>query len=214
MPAGPRQKLSRDTLFVLGRVHGTGRDDRGARPGPTLGRVGRAGAGDSAQRADKAFALPNGHAPGRPQRPRRQEAVRREVVEETGIRVGAVFYHSSQPWPFPAQLMIGCMAEALTSEIKVDPDVRLAANRRHRATALKRPPRLTRVVAASPWPDARLHAPPQELADARWFTREEVVEAMRRSTDLRAPGIRVPPKYALSHQLIRAWLESGAAAKF
>jgi NAD+ diphosphatase len=56
--------------------------------------------------------------------PRAQEAVRREVVEETGVRVGPVFYHSSQPWPFPAQLMLGCIAEAASTAITVDPDVR------------------------------------------------------------------------------------------
>ena len=50
-----------------------------------------------------------------------EEAVRREVLEESGIEVGAVRYHSSQPWPFPASLMIGCMAEATTQTITVDP---------------------------------------------------------------------------------------------
>jgi NAD+ diphosphatase len=49
-----------------------------------------------------------------------EEAVRREVSEEAGIEVGAVRYASSQPWPFPSSLMIGCQAEALTDEIKVD----------------------------------------------------------------------------------------------
>lgn len=49
-----------------------------------------------------------------------EEAVRREVFEEAGIRVGEVRYHSSQPWPFPASLMLGCMAEATTEEIRVD----------------------------------------------------------------------------------------------
>eukprot|EP01114_Cavostelium_apophysatum_P003016 TRINITY_DN12728_c0_g1_i1.p1 TRINITY_DN12728_c0_g1~~TRINITY_DN12728_c0_g1_i1.p1 ORF type:complete len:356 (-),score=35.14 TRINITY_DN12728_c0_g1_i1:16-1083(-) len=51
-----------------------------------------------------------------------EEAVRREVLEESGIKVGAVHYHSSQPWPFPSQLMIGCFCEALSSEITVDED--------------------------------------------------------------------------------------------
>jgi len=50
-----------------------------------------------------------------------EEAVRREVFEEAGIKVGAVSYHSSQPWPFPASLMIGCHGEAITSEISIDP---------------------------------------------------------------------------------------------
>ncbi|HEY3912806.1 MAG TPA: NAD(+) diphosphatase [Stellaceae bacterium] len=49
-----------------------------------------------------------------------EEAVAREVREETGIEVGAVDYHSSQPWPFPANIMLGFHAEALTSEITVD----------------------------------------------------------------------------------------------
>jgi NAD+ diphosphatase len=46
-----------------------------------------------------------------------EDAVRREVYEETNIRVGAVTYHSSQPWPFPSSLMLGFMAEATSSEI-------------------------------------------------------------------------------------------------
>ena len=49
-----------------------------------------------------------------------EEAVRREVMEETGVRAGRVGYHASQPWPFPSSLMIGCLAEAETSEITVD----------------------------------------------------------------------------------------------
>ncbi len=49
-----------------------------------------------------------------------EEAVRREVMEESGIRVGRVAYHSSQPWPFPHSLMIGCHAEALSSEVDRD----------------------------------------------------------------------------------------------
>lgn len=51
-----------------------------------------------------------------------EEAVRREVLEEVGIRAGRVRYHSSQPWPFPSSLMIGCMAEAEDEEIRLDPD--------------------------------------------------------------------------------------------
>lgn len=49
-----------------------------------------------------------------------EEAVRREVKEEAGIRIGRVAYHSSQPWPFPHSLMIGCHAEALTTEVERD----------------------------------------------------------------------------------------------
>jgi NAD+ diphosphatase len=49
-----------------------------------------------------------------------EDAVRRETLEESGVRVGEVRYLASQPWPFPASLMIGCIAEALTDELTID----------------------------------------------------------------------------------------------
>ncbi len=49
-----------------------------------------------------------------------EEAVAREVMEEAGISVGNIRFHSSQPWPFPSSLMIGCHADALTTEIAMD----------------------------------------------------------------------------------------------
>ncbi|KPQ20594.1 MAG: NAD+ diphosphatase [Rhodobacteraceae bacterium HLUCCA24] len=48
-------------------------------------------------------------------------AVRREVAEEAGVIVGRVGYLASQPWPFPASLMLGCHGEALSEEITLDP---------------------------------------------------------------------------------------------
>jgi NAD+ diphosphatase len=51
-----------------------------------------------------------------------EEAVAREVQEEAGIRVADVRYHSSQPWPFPASLMLGFHARATSREIRVDQD--------------------------------------------------------------------------------------------
>jgi len=51
-----------------------------------------------------------------------EEAVRREVREEAGVRVGAVRYHSSQPWPFPGSIMLGFVARAETTEIAIDGD--------------------------------------------------------------------------------------------
>ncbi len=50
-----------------------------------------------------------------------EAAVRREVAEETGIAIGPVHYVFSQPWPFPASLMLGCRAEALDEAITLDP---------------------------------------------------------------------------------------------
>lgn len=46
--------------------------------------------------------------------------MRREVWEESGVRVGPVRYVTSQPWPMPSSLMIGCHAVALTTDINVD----------------------------------------------------------------------------------------------
>ncbi|MCU0826316.1 MAG: NAD(+) diphosphatase [Tabrizicola sp.] len=51
-----------------------------------------------------------------------EAAVRREVLEEAGVRCGTVKYLASQPWPFPASLMIGAATEALDPTLTVDPE--------------------------------------------------------------------------------------------
>lgn len=63
------------------------------------------------------------------------------MYEEAGIEVGDVFYHSSQPWPYPSSLMIGAIGIAKPGQtIRCDLD--------------------------------------NELEDARWFTREQVLEVI------------------------------------
>lgn len=52
-----------------------------------------------------------------------EDAVRREVFEESGVRVGPCTYHSSQPWPFPASLMLGFTAEAIDPTIRLGPEL-------------------------------------------------------------------------------------------
>ena len=91
-----------------------------------------------------------------------EEAVAREVMEEAGIRVENVRYHSSQPWPFPSSLMIGCHADAATTDISMDPE---------------------------------------EMADVRWFHREEVLLALEE----KSVALKVPGPIAIAHHLIRAW---------
>lgn len=49
-----------------------------------------------------------------------EDAVRRETEEESGVKVGPVQYVSCQPWPMPSSLMIGCLAVAMSTDIKVD----------------------------------------------------------------------------------------------
>ncbi len=91
-----------------------------------------------------------------------EEGVRREVMEESGIAVGRVAYHSSQPWPFPSSLMIGCHAEAISDVITTDPG---------------------------------------EMADVRWFTRDEVKLALENKLE----GVSVPGPIAIAHHLIKTW---------
>ena len=50
-----------------------------------------------------------------------EHAVRRETLEEAGIRVGEVRFHSTQPWPFPHSLMIGCVGYAESTALAIDP---------------------------------------------------------------------------------------------
>jgi NAD+ diphosphatase len=92
-----------------------------------------------------------------------EEAVAREVKEEVGLEVDQVVYHSSQPWPFPMSLMIGCFAHVTGEEISVDPE---------------------------------------ELDDARWFTREEIQRALESPE---AVDFGIPNRIAIAHHLIRAW---------
>ena len=97
-----------------------------------------------------------------------EEAVRREVREESGIRCGRVRYLAGQPWPFPSSLMIGFLAEALTEEITVDPE---------------------------------------ELAEARWFSRDEVREMIRRAAEGADDPAQVslPQPIAIAHHICRRW---------
>jgi NAD+ diphosphatase len=66
------------------------------------------------------------------------DAVRRETREETSVRIGRVQFLASQPWPFPANLMLGCWGEALTDEIVIDAEIEDArwVNRAEMAMAL------------------------------------------------------------------------------
>jgi NAD+ diphosphatase len=49
-----------------------------------------------------------------------EDAVRREILEESGIRCTDVNYYMTQPWPYPSSLMIGCTARATSEDIVVD----------------------------------------------------------------------------------------------
>lgn len=92
-----------------------------------------------------------------------EEAVAREVFEESGVRVRDVTYVASQPWPFPSQLMIGCHSHADDDALTIDET---------------------------------------EMAEIKWFTRDEVASGLAGEGPFRAP-----PPHAIAHTLMQWWLD-------
>jgi len=90
-----------------------------------------------------------------------EQAVSREVGEETGLRVSGLHYVGSQPWPMPRSLMLGFVARA---------------------------PGAQQIVVDG-----------EEIAEARWFTREELLAAVS------AREVLLPPPVSIAHQIIVAW---------
>jgi NAD+ diphosphatase len=89
-----------------------------------------------------------------------EETVRREVYEESGVEVADIQYRSSQPWPFPASLMLGFRATARDDALRIDPD---------------------------------------ELVDAGWYTRTQLIDPERRPIGLPNPD-------SIARHLIEDWL--------
>ncbi len=89
-----------------------------------------------------------------------EETVARELFEEAGIDVTDVTYRSSQPWPFPASLMLGFRARALDDRLTIDRD---------------------------------------ELEDAGWFTRAQLLDPVLRP-------VRLPNRDSIARDLIESWL--------
>lgn len=92
-----------------------------------------------------------------------EQAVAREVAEETAIRVEEVSYHSSQPWPFPGSIMLGFTALAGSTVIALND---------------------------------------RELEDARWFTRDEIIGALRRGE------LKLPTRVSIAYRLIEDWFDA------
>jgi NAD+ diphosphatase len=89
-----------------------------------------------------------------------EETVRREVYEEAGVEVVDLQYRSSQPWPFPASLMLGFRALAQSDQLRIDPE---------------------------------------ELVDAGWYTRAQLIDPERRP-------IQLPNRDSIARHLIEDWL--------
>lgn len=93
-----------------------------------------------------------------------EDAVVREVAEETTVEVEQVDYHSSQPWPFPSSLMLGFFARAASDDI---------------------------------------HCADDELEDARWFSRHDIVRGLEDRT------LRLPRKLSIAYRLVQEWFDRG-----
>jgi NAD+ diphosphatase len=89
-----------------------------------------------------------------------EQAVAREVMEEAGVEVADVTYFGNQPWPFPASLMVGFFARAVSTEVHVDGD---------------------------------------EIEEARWFSRGEVLAGAE------AGSLVLPGGISISRSLVEAW---------
>ena len=112
-----------------------------------------------------------------------EDAVRREVWEESGVVLSRVLIHSTQPWPYPANLMIGAIAQVASPEdevIKLDND--------------------------------------PELETARWFSIDEIKEALEHGTSTlgedagsgyKEGNLRLPPRTAIANQLITSVVSGG-----
>jgi NAD+ diphosphatase len=90
-----------------------------------------------------------------------EQAVVREVAEETGLSVAEVRYLGSQPWPMPQSLMLGFRARAA--------------------------------------PGQQITVDSREIAEARWFTRTGLRDAID------SGEIRLPPPVSIAHRIIESW---------
>ncbi|KAK7330137.1 hypothetical protein VNO77_24323 [Canavalia gladiata] len=132
-----------------------------------------------------------------------EEAVRRETWEETGIEVGEVVYHSSQPWPvgpnsIPCQLMVGFFAYAKSLEITVDKKELEDAQWYSREDVRKA------LTFAKYKKAQRTAAAKVEQMCKGVETKQSLAADFKVESDEQAPII-VPGPYAIAHHLISSW---------
>lgn len=139
-----------------------------------------------------------------------EEAVRRETWEETGIEVGEVIYHSSQPWPvgpssMPCQLMVGFFAYAKSLEINVDKD-ELEDAQWHNREEVKKALTFTEYEKAQRTAAIKVEQICKGVKQSQNLTSDFNTE----SEEL-APMF-VPGPYAIAHHLISTWAFQGAVS--
>ncbi|KAH9623127.1 hypothetical protein KSS87_001702 [Heliosperma pusillum] len=136
-----------------------------------------------------------------------EEAVRRETWEETGIEVGEVVYHSSQPWPvgpssMPCQLMVGFFAFAKSLEINVDKD-ELEDARWHSREEVKKALSVAEYEKAQKTSATKVDQICKGIKQCQNFSSDYNTE----SGEL-APMF-IPGPFAIAHHLISTWVSQG-----
>ncbi|VVB17041.1 unnamed protein product [Arabis nemorensis] len=137
-----------------------------------------------------------------------EEAVRRETWEETGIEVGEVVYHSSQPWPvgpssMPCQLMLGFFAFAKTLDINLDKDELEDAQWHSREDVKK-------ALAFAEYRKAQTTAASKIEQMCKGVERSQSL-----STDFNVESgelapMFIPGPFAIAHHLISTWVDQGS----
>ncbi|GER37068.1 nudix hydrolase homolog 19 [Striga asiatica] len=143
-----------------------------------------------------------------------EEAVRRETLEETGIEVGEVVYHSSQPWPvgpssMPCQLMVGFFAYAKTLDISVD-KAELEDAQWHNREDVKK------ALTFAEYRKAQKTAAAKVEQMCRGLVKEQSLSSDFNVESGELAPMFVPGPFAIAHHLISCWanqkLPSGTTA--
>ncbi|KAL8040640.1 hypothetical protein ABFX02_10G111100 [Erythranthe guttata] len=133
-----------------------------------------------------------------------EEAVRRETWEETGIEVGEVVYHSSQPWPvgpssMPCQLMIGFFAYAKTLEITVDKE-ELEDAKWHNREDVKKALTFAEYKKAQMTTAAKVEQMCKGVGKGQNLSSDFNVESGELAS------MFIPAPFAIAHHLISSWV--------
>ncbi|XP_022730621.1 nudix hydrolase 19, chloroplastic-like [Durio zibethinus] len=136
-----------------------------------------------------------------------EEAVRRETYEETGIEVGEVVYHSSQPWPvgpssMPCQLMVGFFAYAKSLEINVDKEELEDAQWHSREDVRK-------ALTFAEYKKAQRTAAAKVEQMCRGVEKEQSWSADFNVESGELAPMFVPGPFAIAHHLISTWANQG-----
>ncbi|KAI0081982.1 hypothetical protein K474DRAFT_1703449 [Panus rudis PR-1116 ss-1] len=138
-----------------------------------------------------------------------EDAVKREIWEEAGVKVWGVKYHSTQPWPFPANLMVGFYALADDSlPTRVDLDNELEDARwftREEILAVLNNPEGTNFALRPPKSSPSNDSEGKAESTAGALAGDAATKAVEQKAESQGPAFRLPPITAIAGLLISDW---------